>query len=67
MSDADRMTDRIKHTGEELAGKAKETAGKVTGDEELEAEGKGEQVSSDAKQAGDDVRDAVDDIKDRLT
>jgi uncharacterized protein YjbJ (UPF0337 family) len=67
MSDAERMGDRLKHEAEELTGKVKEGIGHVTGDEELEAEGKGDQRSANVKQAGDDVRDVVDDVKDRLT
>ena len=47
--------DKAKHTGEELLGKAKEAAGKVTGNSSLEAEGKAEQLKAKAKQAGDDI------------
>lgn len=50
--------DKAKHTGEELLGKAKEAAGKVTGNEKLEAEGKADQLKAKAKQAGDDIKDA---------
>ncbi len=50
--------DKAKHTGEELLGKAKEAAGKVTGNSSLEAEGKAEQLKAKAKQAGDDIKDA---------
>jgi len=39
-------------------GKAKEAVGKVTDDEKLEAEGKGDQVRADIKQAGEKVKDA---------
>jgi len=52
------MDDKIKNSAEDLSGKAKEAAGKATGDERLEAEGKGDQVSSDVKQAGEKVKDA---------
>ena len=51
-------TDKIKHTGEDLAGKAKEAAGKVTGNDKLVAEGKAEQVTAKVKKAGDDIKDA---------
>lgn len=50
--------DKAKHTGEELLGKAKEAAGKATGNNKLEAEGKADQVKAKAKQAGDDIKDA---------
>jgi hypothetical protein len=38
--------------------KTKEGLGKVTGDEELEAEGKGDQAKGNLKQAGEKVEDA---------
>lgn len=44
---------------DELKGKAKETVGEITGDEELEAQGKGDQVKGDVKQAGEKLKDAV--------
>jgi len=56
MNDA---ADKMKHQGEELGGKAKEAAGKVTGNDELEAEGRFDQTKANLKQAGDDVKDAV--------
>ncbi len=50
--------DKLDNTGEDMRGKAKEAAGKLTGDEELEAQGKGDQAKSDLKQAGEKVKDA---------
>lgn len=41
---------------DEIKGKAKEAAGKVTGDERLETEGKADQVKSDVADA---VKDGV--------
>lgn len=55
MNDA---ADKMKHKGEELGGKAKETTGKLTDNEELEAEGRADQTSANLKQAGDNVKDA---------
>jgi uncharacterized protein YjbJ (UPF0337 family) len=52
--------DKARNVGEDMAGKAKEAAGKVTDDEQLEAEGKADQFSSDVKQAGEKVKDAFD-------
>jgi len=52
------LGDKAKNTSEGLAGKAKEATGKVTGNEELEAEGKAQQATSDLKQAGENVKDA---------
>ena len=51
------MDDKARNVGEDAAGKAKEAAGKLTDDEQLEAEGKADQVSSDVKQAGEKVKD----------
>jgi len=42
----------------EAKGKTKEGLGKDTGDEELEAEGKGDQAKRNLKQAGEKVNDA---------
>jgi len=42
---------------QDLAGKAKEAAGKVTGNEKLRAEGKTDQTKADAKKAGENVKD----------
>ncbi|CAD6003248.1 CsbD family protein [Agreia sp. COWG] len=52
------LDDKIKNAGADIAGKAKEAAGKVTGNEQLEAEGKADQVGADAKKAGENVKDA---------
>lgn len=50
--------DKIKNTGEKLAGKGKESAGKAKGDEQLEAEGKNDQTKADLKSAGEKAKDA---------
>lgn len=50
--------DKIKAAGEKLSGKSKEAAGKLTGDERLEAEGKMEQAKGDLKTAAEKVKDA---------
>lgn len=52
------LDDKIKNAAEDLAGKAKEAAGKVTNNDKLVAEGKADQVKADAKKAGEDVKDA---------
>ncbi|QMU77209.1 CsbD family protein [Streptacidiphilus sp. PB12-B1b] len=49
--------DKAANIGEKAKGKVKETAGKAVGNERLEAEGKGDQIKSDAKQAGEKVKD----------
>jgi uncharacterized protein YjbJ (UPF0337 family) len=50
---------KAKNTGESLEGKVKETAGRAVGNEELEAEGKVEQVKSDAKQTAEKGKDTL--------
>ena len=52
------LDDKVRNQSENVAGKVKEGAGKVTDDERLEAEGKGDQFKSDLKQAGEKVKDA---------
>ena len=52
------VDDRMENTAEDLKGKTKEAAGKVTDNERLEAEGKMDQAKADLKNAGEDVKDA---------
>lgn len=52
------LDDKIKNAAEKAQGKAKETAGKLTDNERLEAEGKADQVKADVKGAGEKVKDA---------
>jgi uncharacterized protein YjbJ (UPF0337 family) len=52
------LDDKMKNKADDLQGKAKEGAGKATDDEQLEAEGRGEQTVADIKQAGEKVKDA---------
>ena len=54
MGEQDKANNRM----EDLKGKVKEEAGKLTDDEELEAQGKRDQTKSDLKQAGEKVKDA---------
>lgn len=49
--------DKAKNAAEKIAGQAKETTGKVTDNERLEAEGRADQVKADAKQTGEKVKD----------
>ncbi|MCO5968104.1 CsbD family protein [Actinoallomurus soli] len=53
--------DKAANTGDKIKGKAKEAVGKVTGNEEMEAEGKADQAKSDAKQAGEKIKDVFKD------
>jgi uncharacterized protein YjbJ (UPF0337 family) len=53
--------DKLRNQGEDLKGKAKETIGRATDDEELEAAGKADQGKASLKQAGEKVKDAIKD------
>ncbi|GGM38030.1 hypothetical protein GCM10010102_36990 [Promicromonospora citrea] len=55
------MDDKIKHAAEDAGGKLKETTGRATDDEELQAEGEADQTKAKLKKAGDDVKDAFTD------
>jgi uncharacterized protein YjbJ (UPF0337 family) len=52
------LKDKAENTAENLKGKSKESAGRASGDRDLEAEGKVDQSKSDLKQAGEKVKDA---------
>jgi uncharacterized protein YjbJ (UPF0337 family) len=52
------LDDKIDNTAEDWSGRAKEGVGKATDDEQLEAEGKGDQAKSNLKQAGEKIKDA---------
>lgn len=49
--------DKMDNTADKLGGKAKEAAGKLSDNERLEAEGKGDQTKSDVKQTGEKIKD----------
>jgi uncharacterized protein YjbJ (UPF0337 family) len=49
--------DKANNAAEQAKGKVKEGAGKVTGNESLEAEGRGDQAKGNLKQAGEKVKD----------
>jgi uncharacterized protein YjbJ (UPF0337 family) len=53
--------DKLRNKGEDVKGKAKETIGRATDDEELEARGQADQAKSSLKDAGEKVKDAIKD------
>lgn len=61
------LDDKIGNKAEEFKGKGKEAAGNATGDEDLKAEGKGDQASATVKDGVEKVKDAASNIKDKLT
>ena len=52
------LKDKAKNKADEAKGAAKETAGRMQGDEDREAEGKVDRAVADLKQAGEKVKDA---------
>ncbi|MHA6757806.1 CsbD family protein [Streptacidiphilus sp. PAMC 29251] len=56
----------MSNKAQEVAGKAKEKVGDVTGNDKLKGEGQGDQVESKAKQAMDDAKEAVGDAAEKI-
>ena len=52
------LDDKMDNKKEDFGGKAKEAVGSATGDEELEAQGKGDQAKSELKQGVEKIKDA---------
>ena len=50
--------DKVHNTAETAKGRVKEGAGKATGNESLQAEGRADQAKGNLKQAGEKVKDA---------
>jgi uncharacterized protein YjbJ (UPF0337 family) len=55
------LDDKVDNKAEEMGGKVKEHVGDATDDEEMRAEGKGDQAGANLKQAGEKVKDAFKD------
>jgi uncharacterized protein YjbJ (UPF0337 family) len=51
-------TDKAKNKIEQAAGKAKEAAGRTTGDRDIEDRGRGKQSKANLKDAGEKAKDA---------
>jgi uncharacterized protein YjbJ (UPF0337 family) len=49
---------KARNTTQKVKGQFKEAAGRVTGDERLEAEGRADKTKANLKQAGEKVKDA---------
>ncbi|MCO1655582.1 CsbD family protein [Pseudonocardia humida] len=50
--------DKIENKTDELKGKAKQTVGEATDDDQLQAEGQADETKGNLKQAGEKVKDA---------
>ncbi|MDN6372220.1 MAG: CsbD family protein [Brevibacterium aurantiacum] len=59
--------DKFDNKTEEFSGKAKETVGDMTGDDELKAEGSAEPLKGKSKQVGEKVKDLGKDVKDKFS
>jgi len=55
--------DKAKNAAKDAAGKVKETVGGATNNEDLEAEGKSEQVEADVRKGAENVKDTASDVK----
>jgi uncharacterized protein YjbJ (UPF0337 family) len=51
--------DKAKNAAQIVKGKVKEAAGRTTGDHQLQADGKSDQMKGNLKQAGEKVKDAL--------
>ena len=56
------LGDKMQNAADKAGGKIKEGAGKATGNERLEAEGKADQAKGDMKRAGENIKDAGKDV-----
>ena len=55
--------DRVEGAAKNLGGKAKEAAGKLTGDEKLKVEGRADQIEGNVQNAVGGLKDALRDDK----
>lgn len=61
------VDDKFENKAEDLGGRAKETVGDVTGDDQLKAEGATDQLKAKAKDVGDSVKDLGASVKDKFS
>lgn len=59
--------DKAANKVQDIKGKVEEQVGKVTGDEQLEGEGKADQAKAAIKGVGEKVKDAGAKVKDAIT
>lgn len=53
------LDDKLSNAKDEKLGEAKEAIGDATGNEDLQAEGKADQIKGGLKQAGEKIKDAL--------
>ncbi|MCI6584831.1 MAG: CsbD family protein [Mobiluncus porci] len=61
------MDETIKNKAEEFGGKAKEMAGDVTGDRDLQSEGVHDQASGQAKETANQLGEKLDNAREAVT
>lgn len=57
------LMDNLKNKTQRAKGRAKENAGRESGDPDLEAEGRKDRFAGGAKQAGEKAKDALREVK----
>jgi uncharacterized protein YjbJ (UPF0337 family) len=57
--------DKVKNKLQDMKGKGKESAGKATGDRDMEREGRVDQLKSSAKDVGEKIKDAAGNVRDQ--
>lgn len=60
------LDDKLQNKAEDLAGRGKEAAGAVTGNDSLKAEGEADQKKATVKDKIEDVKDKVQDKVDKV-
>lgn len=58
------LDDKISNAADRVTGRGKEAVGAATDDEDLRAEGRGQQTEADVKDAGEKLKDAGEKVKD---
>lgn len=59
--------DKASNKVQDVKGRVEETVGKATGDEDLENEGRSDQMKASLKDVGEKVKDAASELKDAVT
>lgn len=58
------LDDKIQNEAQDISGKTKESVGEATGNRDMQAEGKGDQLSAGVKKAGENIKDAAKNVTD---
>ncbi len=61
------IQDKFENKAEEIKGRAKESAGAATGNDDLKNEGKSDQASSAVKKGAEKVKDKADELARKIT